>query len=73
MTSRHCSRLSIEWGVSLRASSELDDRVLVACFFLQTFTTRSSDFGLTPTIIPSYTSTPGPIKSLPRSWVLKSP
>ena len=68
MNSRHCSRLSWEWGTSFRASSEPEARVLVACFFLHTFTTMSSFLGLAPTIMPSYTSTPGPMNMRPRSW-----
>ena len=41
--------------------------------FLQTFTVISSCLGDTPTTMPSYTFTPGPINSVPRSWALNRP
>ena len=62
-----CSRLRVEWGTSLSASSEPDARVFVICFFLHTLQTMSSFFAHSPQIMPSYTGTPGPMKSLPLS------
>ena len=47
-------------GIRRSASSEPDARMLVSCFFLQTFTAMSSPRGFSPTIMPSYTIVPGP-------------
>jgi len=46
--------------------------MFVSFFSLVAFTSRSSARAFSPTIIPSYTSTPGPTKSEPRSWRLSS-
>src|SRR5262245_11885698 len=42
-------------------------RIFVRCLVLQGFTLRSSGREFSPTIIPSYTSSCGPINNLPRS------
>ena len=47
-----CSRDRILGGVSFRASSALDDRVLVRCLVLQTFSSISSVFPFCPMTIP---------------------
>ena len=60
-------------GTSRRASSEPAARILVICFFLQTFTAMSSPRGFSPTIMPSYTIVPGPMNSGPRSCALNRP
>lgn len=51
--SRQSSRLSVFGGIRRRASSLPLARVFVKCFFLQTLTTMSSDFGDSPTTMPS--------------------
>lgn len=55
-------------GVRFRASSDPEARTLVSFLFLRGFTDRSFPRFASPMIIPSYTSTAGPIKSGPRSW-----
>ena len=49
-------------GVRRRASSALEERVLVSCFFLQTLISMSSPSGLTDDHT-GYTFSPGPMKS----------
>ena len=44
MKSSACSKLKIFGGVSVNASSAEEERVLVRCFFLQTFNSMSSAF-----------------------------
>ena len=68
--SSESSRLRFLGGTSQSASSEPLARVFVRCFFLQTFTTRSSCFGEAPTIIPSYTGVPAVMNSSPLSCAL---
>ena len=60
-------------GTKLSASSDPDALVFVKCFSLHTFIAKSSFLEFIPTIIPSYTSTPGPIKSSPLSCALNNP
>ena len=60
-------------GTKLSASSDPDALVFVKCFSLHTFIAMSSFLEFIPTIIPSYTSTPGPIKSSPLSCALNNP
>ena len=60
-------------GVSFKASSALEERVLVRCFVLHTFNSISSALPLCPITIPLYTFSPGPIKSVPRSCAEKRP
>ena len=71
--SRHCSKLICLGGTRRSASSEPEARILVSCFFLQTLTVMSSCLGDWPTTMPSYTSTPAPMNSTPRSCALKRP
>ena len=47
--------------------SEPEALVFVKCFSLHTFIAKSSPLEFSPTIIPSYTSTPGPINNSPLS------
>ena len=47
--------------------------MFVKCFSLHTFMLKSSPLEFSPTIIPSYTSTPGPMNSSPLSCALYSP
>ena len=51
----------------------LEERVLVRCFVLHTLTSISSVRGFSPTIIPAYTFSPGPMKRVPRSCAEKRP
>ena len=51
--SMQSSRLIIFGGVSLKASSELEERVFVRCLRLQTLTTISHPFGFMPTTMPA--------------------
>ena len=51
MNSSVSSRLIILGGVSLNASSLPEALVLVICFFLHTFTTRSSALGEYPVLL----------------------
>ena len=44
--------------------------MLVSFFSLVMFTSMSSEREFSPTIMPSYTSVPGSVKSTPRSWRL---
>ena len=44
MKSSACSRLKMRGGVRRRASSALEERVLVRCFVLQTLSSMSSAF-----------------------------
>lgn len=73
INSRACSRLKILGGVKVSASSALEERVFVKCFFLQTLSSMSSGFALCPITMPAYTFSPEPIKSVPRSWALNKP
>ena len=73
MKSRHCSRERTLGGTSRSASSALEERVFVSCFFLHTFTSMSSLRPVWPTTIPAYTRSPGPINNVPRSWALNKP
>lgn len=50
--SKACSRLKILGGVSFRASSAEEERVLVRCLVLHTFNSISSGFPLCPITIP---------------------
>lgn len=52
MNSNACSRLRILGGVSLRASSAEEERVLVRCLVLQTFNSISSAFPFWPMTMP---------------------
>ena len=63
--SNACSRLRILGGTSVSASSAEEERVLVRCFFLQTFSSISSAREEEPMTMPAYTFCPGPIKSVP--------
>src|SRR5205823_6302229 len=58
---------SVRIPSSFAAMSELLLRMFVRCFFLQTLISRSRSRMCWPTIIPSYTSMPGPMKRVPRS------
>ena len=73
MKSSACSRLRILGGVRRKASSALDERVFVSCFFLQTLSSISSPFPFCPTTMPEYTFAPGPINKVPRSCALYRP
>ncbi len=53
-----------------KASSALEERVLVSFLVLHTLISISSALGFCPTTIPEYTFSPGPIKRIPRSWAL---
>ena len=59
-------------GVKIKASSDPEARMFVRCFSLHTFTSRSSSRLFSPTTMPLYTSTPGPMNMTPRSCVMKS-
>ena len=50
--SRACSKLKILGGDKRKASSALDERVLVSCFFLHTLSSMSSPRPFWPTTIP---------------------
>ena len=69
-SSSACSRLNTFGGVKRSASSALEERVLVSCFFLHTFNSISSPRLFCPTTIPEYTFSPGPIKRMPLSCAL---
>lgn len=73
MKSSACSRLMILGGVSRSASSALEERVLVSCFFLHTLISISSLFPVCPTTMPLYTFSPGPMNRMPLSWALYRP
>ena len=73
MNSIACSRLRTLGGVSFRASSAEEERVLVRCFVLQTFSSMSSALPFCPMTIPLYTFSPGPTKSVPRSCAENRP
>ena len=47
--------------------------MFVKCFSLHTFIAKSSPLEFNPTIIPSYTSTPGPMNNSPLSCALYNP
>ncbi|MNJ03470.1 hypothetical protein D3C73_1637880 [compost metagenome] len=67
MNSNDCSRDIALGVVNFKASSEPEDLVFVNCFLLHTLTSKSSALEDSPTIIPSYTSTPAPINKVPLS------
>ena len=68
MKSRASSRLKIRFGVVRRsASSAPEERVLVRCLVLQTFSSISSVLPFCPMTIPEYTFSPAPINKVPRS------
>src|ERR1019366_1541603 len=67
MNSMACSRFRDLTGTSRMASSALDARMLVIFFSRTTLTSRSLSRECSPTIMPSYTSTPAPRKRMPRS------
>ena len=52
INSRACSKLKTFGGVRRSASSALEERVFVSCFFFHTFSSISSPFPFCPTIIP---------------------
>ena len=54
-------------GISRMASSATEARILVCFFSFTAFTSISSQREFSPTTMPSYTSTPGPTNSSPRS------
>src|SRR3989304_2723678 len=58
--------------MSPSVSSAVEERMLVAFFSLAGFTSMSPARAFSPTIIPSYTSAPGPINIVPRSCRLVS-
>ena len=60
-------------GTKRNASSEPEALVFVKCFSLHTLIAKSSPLEFNPTIIPSYTSTPGPINNSPLSCALYNP
>jgi integrase len=67
------SRLIRRGGTSSSFSSAPADRMFVSFFSLPGPIVRSLSRLCRPTICPSYTSTPGPTKKMPRSWRLKIP
>src|SRR5690348_7739854 len=67
MNSMACSRLSSLCGINRIASSAVEDRMFVSFFSFVTFTSISCSRVFSPTIMPSYTSLAGPMKSSPRS------
>src|SRR5438445_7768955 len=67
MNSIASSSDSVRMPSSFAAMSELLLRMFVRCFFRQTLISRSRSRMCWPTIIPSYTSTPGPMNNVPRS------
>ena len=73
MNSRACSKLSTFLGERRSASSALDERVLVSCFFLHTLSSISSALPVCPITIPEYTFSPGPMNRVPRSCALYKP
>src|SRR3989344_4364657 len=67
MTSRPRSMVSVSGGVRSMDSSEPDARILLNCFPLVGLTDISSPFAVLPITMPSYTSVPAGIYSVPRS------
>ena len=67
MYSMACSSDSSLCGTSFRASSAPEERVLVRCLVLQTFSYTSSGLLDSPMTMPEYTLSPGFTKRIPRS------
>jgi hypothetical protein len=65
--SRACSKESALCGMSGTSTSPEDWRMLVSFFSFVGFTSMSSAREFSPTIMPSYTSVPGPTNMVPRS------
>src|SRR5438874_12643928 len=73
MKSSDCSRLSLEAGVNLTEMSDVDERTFDCFFSRHTLTRMSPGLFWMPTIIPSYTSSPGSMNVVPRSWAAANP
>ena len=67
MNSSACSSDSTRCGVSLTVSSDDDARTLVSFFSRQMLTSMSPAREFSPTIMPQYTSVPGPTIIVQRS------
>src|ERR1039457_3261931 len=67
MNSMACSRFNGRKGTRRIASSAVEARMFVSFFSRTAFTSRSVSLAFSPMIMPSYSSTPGPKKSSPRS------
>src|SRR5512143_482514 len=68
MNSRADSRERIRGGTSRSASSAPAARMFVSFFSFVMFTSMSTGRVFSPTIIPSYTCSPSPMKNVPRDW-----
>src|SRR3990172_8744782 len=66
MNSRAASRERTRGGTSRSASSAPAARMLVSFFSLQMLMSMSTGREFSPTIIPSYTCSPSPLKKIPR-------
>src|SRR6266566_24568 len=72
MYSSASSNVTCRGGSRMIISSDAVVRMFVSFFSFAAFTSMSSGRALSPTIIPSYTGSPGRTNSVPRSWRLNS-